>query len=77
MIPKYLLTYKFHVYTVSYEEKEVQDRYETFEIFEDLLASYRKKKNALFCNFINYNTDFKVYTLNPEEQDISKLDKFL
>jgi hypothetical protein len=77
MIPKYLLTYKFHLYTINFTEKEVQDRCETYEKFEDLLADYRKKKNALFANCINYNTDFKVYTLQATEQNISKLDALL
>lgn len=77
MIPKYLMTYKFHLYTVNFIEKEVQDRCETYEKFEDLLADYRKKKHALFCNCITYNTNFKVYTLQTIEQDISKLDNLL
>lgn len=75
--PRYCLQYNFHVYTVTFELKSVETRYEFYEKFEDLLTDYRKKKTSLFAGIINYNSDFKVYTISLQEQDISKLDKFL
>lgn len=77
MIPKYLLTYKFHLYNIHFIEQSVEDRYQTYEKFEDLLIDYRKKKDSLFAGCMNYNTDFKVYTLTATEQDTNKLDKLL
>ena len=74
---RYFLHWKFHLYTINFEEKRVEDREEVFEKFEDLLKCYREKKNALFAGCINYNTDFKVYTAELTEQDISKPDELL
>lgn len=74
---RYCLRYKFHVYNINLEEKSVEEREHFFEKFEDLLKCYREKKNALFANCINYNTDFKVYTALLQEHDIAKLDALL
>ena len=74
---KYFLQWKFHMYTINFEEKSVENREQSFDKFEDLLKCYREKKNALFANCINYNTDFKVYTALLQEHDIRKLDELL
>ena len=74
---RYILSWKFHCYTINFEEKSVENREESFDKFEDLLKFYREKKNALFAGCINYNTDFKVYTALLQEHDIKKLDEFL
>ena len=74
---RYFLQWKFHCYTINFKEKSVEDREESFDKFEDLLKCYREKKNALFANCINYNTDFKVYTAELQQQDIRKLDSYL
>lgn len=74
---RYVLRWKFHMYTINFEEKSVEDREEVFDKFEDLLKCYREKKNALFAGHINYNTDFKVYTALLQEHDITKLDELL
>ena len=36
---RYFLHWKFHLYTINFEEKRVEDREEVFEKFEDLLKS--------------------------------------
>ena len=74
---RYFLRWKFHLYTIDFEEKSVEDREECFDKFEDLLKCYREKKNALFSGCINYNTDFEVYTAELKQQDIKKLDELL
>lgn len=74
---RYILRWKFHLYTVQFEEKSVEDREAYFDKFEDLLKCYREKKEALFAGCINYNTDFEVFTCVLEKQDISKLDALL
>ena len=74
---KYCLRYKFHVITVNMEEKSVEQRECFFEHFEDLLKCYREKKNAKAYGFINYNTDFEVFTVEFKQQDIKKLDELL
>lgn len=74
---RYILRWKFHAYNINFSEISVEDREECFDKFEDLLRCYREKKNALFANCINYNTDFKVYTCILEEHDIAKLDALL
>lgn len=74
---RYLLRWKFHLYNIHLEEVKIETREEYFDKFEDLLKCYREKKEALFAGCINYNTDFEVYTVVLEKQDISKLDAFL
>lgn len=74
---RYFLRWKFYLYTIDFEVKEVQQREECFDKFEDLLKCYREKKNALFSGCINYNKDFEVYTAVLQQQDISKLDDLL
>ena len=74
---RYFLRWKFHLYTVQFEEKSIEDREASFDKFEDLLKCYREKKEALFAGCIPYNTDFEVYTAILEKQDISKLDALL
>ena len=66
-----------HIYNINFEEKSVETKEETFEKFEDLLKCYREKKQALFAECINYNTDFEVYIAILKKQDIKKLDEFL
>ena len=73
----YLLKWKMHIYTVQLKEKEIRPKEQYFGKFEDLLACYREKKNALFCGLINYNTDFEVFTVEYTQQDIKKLDAYL
>lgn len=74
---RYCLRWNFHLYTINFEEKEVKQREEYFDKFEDLLKCYREKKNALFAGCINYNTNFEVYTVELKQQDIKKLDELL
>ena len=76
-IKRYVLRWKMHIYNINFEEKSVETKEETFEKFEDLLKCYREKKQALFAECINYNTDFEVYTAILKKQDIKKLDEFL
>lgn len=74
---RYLLRWKFHKYNIALQETGVEDREAYFDKFEDLLKCYREKKEVLFAGCINYNTDFEVYTVVLEKQDITKLDAFL
>ncbi|AVM69738.1 hypothetical protein C3V36_11105 [Lachnospiraceae bacterium oral taxon 500] len=73
----WVLEWDFHLYTVNFEEKEVNREILYFDRFEELLATYRKKKNALFMGCLNYNTNFKLYKGNCEEADIKSLDELL
>ena len=73
----WVLEYNFHLYTINLEEKEVTPTKEYFDTIEDLLKTYRKKKDALFCECINYNTDFHIYRGLLEEQNIEQINNLL
>ena len=73
----WVLDYDFHLYTVNFEEKGVKRETLYFDRFEELLATYRKKKEALFYGCLNYNTNFKLYKGSCEEVDIKSLGEFL
>ena len=73
----WVLEYNFHLYTINLEEKEVTPTKEYFDTIEDLLKTYRKKKDALFCGCINYNTDFHIYRGLVEEQNIEQINNLL
>ena len=77
MEKRYLLKWKFHAYNINFEETKVENREQYFSDKFDLLKCYKEKKNALFAGCINYNTDFEVYTVFLERQDITQLDACL
>ena len=73
----WVLEYNFHLYTINLEEKEVTPTKEYFDTIEDLLKASREKKDALFCECINYNTDFHIYRGLLEEQNIEQINNLL
>ena len=73
----WVLEYNFHLYTINLEEKEVTPTKEYFDTIEDLLKAYREKKDSLFCECINYNTDFHIYRGLLEEQNIEQINNLL
>ena len=73
----WVLEYNFHLYTINLEEKEVTPTKEYFDTIEELLKAYRDKKDALFCECINYNTDFHIYRGLLEEQNIEQINNLL
>ena len=73
----YVLKWKFHQHTAITINKEIEDRQETFFTFEDLLATYRRLKNALYLGYYEVNTDFEFFEGKLEKKDITMLDNLL
>lgn len=74
----FILEYDFEVVTVNLEVKEVRHKLEVFLRFEDLLAQYRKKKNAQVMGLINYCKNFKVHVVTElKEMPIEQIDLML
>ena len=73
----YLLTWDMEVYAIDLRLKSVEHKEKTYDKFEDLLSDYRRLKNALAYQCINYNKNFKVYRVSLEEQPLSLLDSFI
>ena len=73
----WVLEYDFHLYTITFEEKGVEKRVEYFDKVEDLIATYREKKDALFAGCITYNSNFKIYKAECEETDPMMIEALL
>lgn len=65
----WVLEYDFHLYTIYFVEKEVVKKTYYFDKLEELIATFRKKREALFAGCINYNDNFKIYKAVCEKMD--------
>lgn len=73
----WVLEYDFHLYDIYFAEKEVIKKTCYFDKPEELIATFRKKKDALFANSINYNDNFKLYRAVCEEMDSNMIETLL
>ena len=76
-MPKYILTYKFHLYTINFKEKEITEQIQTFTNFELLLAEYRRLKSVKAYDIFDAYSDFKLFSVNTTEIDIDTINQFL
>lgn len=73
----WVLEYDFHLYTIIFEEKEVKKKTLYFEKVEELIATYRQKRDALFAGCITDNDNFKIYRAVCEEMDPKMVEALL
>lgn len=66
----FLLRWQYHLYNLDTNEAYIETKEAYFNKFEDLLKFYRNNKNNCLLGYISYNTNFEVFTVKIEKQNI-------
>lgn len=74
----FIMEYDSKLITINLEEKEIKHHILIFTKLEELIATYREKRDALFMGMINYNVNFKIYGVTGlKEINLEALDSLL